>query len=103
MITKEEEVLKFLDLDYKRVGEYGFVISPLNFMVEWKIVLILNRPKSLEMFIWDEDEVAKELITFQVAENICGIYSYLYEFKLKNHEQKNKTTKKQSLNNIKTT
>lgn len=93
-MTKSEKVLKSLDLDYKKLTPNSFVIKPKNFRVDINIILLIAGPSQLEMFIWDEDEVIKELVQFQIEENIGSIYSFLYEFKLKNCESKTRSTRK---------
>lgn len=93
-MTKSEEILKSLNLDYKKLTPSSFVIKPKNFRVSISIVLLIAGPSEFEMFIWDEDQIIKELVQFQIEENIGSIYSFLYEFKLKNCEYKTRSTRK---------
>lgn len=93
-MTKSEEILKSLGLDYQKLTSNSFMIKPKNFRVDINIILLIAGPSEFEMFIWDEDEVIKELVQFQIEENIGSIYSFLYEFKLKNCESKTRSTRK---------
>lgn len=93
-MTKSEQILKALELDYETlIPNSSFIISPKNFMTDMKIVLVIAGPSKFEMFIWDKDETVKELCEFQIEENIGSIYSYLYEYKIKGCDLKTKQTK----------
>ncbi len=93
-MNKIESILKQLELDYETlVGGESYSISPKNFMMDIKIILITKSETEFEMFIWDNEEV-KHPITFQLEENIPDIYSFLYNYKLKNCEFKTKSIRK---------
>lgn len=93
MITKAEKILKELGLDYKPlIKDKAFVISPLDFMCNIKIVLVNEQPNGYSMFIWkdwDVQAIQKEC-KFDEPGNITDIYSYLY-----NYDKNNLATKKQ--------
>lgn len=93
-MTKSEEILKALELDYTKLTNNSFSIKPKDFRVDISIILIIAGPSHFEMFIWDEDQIVKELCEFQIEENIGSIYSFLYEFKLKNCETKSRSIRK---------
>jgi len=95
-MTRAEEVLKFLELDYRElVQDKAWVIKPLDFMIDFQIVLTMEHKYSYEMFIWEMDEVINP-IKFKIADNICDVYSKLYNFKKKNCESKSKSIRKQN-------
>lgn len=90
-MTRAEEVLKFLELNHRElVKDKAWVINPLDFMVDFQIVLTREHKYSYEMFIWENDEVINP-IKFTVADNICDVYSLLYNFKKKDCESKSRT------------
>jgi len=91
-MTKAEEILKQLDLDYETVDkDESWIITPKDFLSEIKIVLIVDLSKSVPytMFIWKDDSVQKEC-KFNLAGNITDIYSFLYNYDFKNFKNKTK-------------
>lgn len=94
-MTRAEEILKFLELDYKTVSpDAVFKIRPLDFMVNMDIVLVVKNTNSYEMFIWEDYKIVNP-IRFTVPEGICDAYSLLYNFKAKQLGRKTKIIRKQ--------
>ncbi len=79
-MIKAEKLLKNLDLRYKvLVPDVGFEISPMDFMCDIKIILIVLDVKKYKMFIWKNKRI-QENQEFTEYGNITDIYSYLYNF-----------------------
>lgn len=95
-MTKAEEILKQLDLDYQAIVKNGaWMIRPLDFMSEIKIMLVIG-DCSYSMFIWKDKVIQKEC-KFKEVGNITDIYSFLYNYDKNN--LKNKTNEKSSVQN----
>ena len=78
-MKRSQEILNQLDLDYKvLVRDSSYMISPMDFLCDIKIILIDNTD-SFTMFIWKDNEIQKECV-FKEVGNITDIYSYLYNY-----------------------
>lgn len=86
-MTKAEEILKQLNLDYETLVKNGaWKISPLDFLSKIKIILVIG-DDYYSMFIWKNNMIQHEC-KFKEVSNITDIYSFLYNYDNQNLKNK---------------
>ena len=87
-ITKAEQMLKDLELDYQElVKDNAWSITPLDFLSKIKIVLVREEPQLYCMFIWKNETIVIEQ-KFKHPASITDVYSFLYSYDLNNFKNK---------------
>lgn len=82
-MTRAEEILKQLELDYEAIIKDGaWKIKPKDFLSDIYIMLVIG-DDNYSMFIWKDETILHEC-KFKEVSNITDVYSFLYNYDLNN-------------------